>query len=165
MSANSRLTIATHALTWMASNELGGAASTTSEQIARSVRTNPVVIRRLMAPLVKAGIVSSQRGRGSGWRLTRSPSQITLAQVADALGAQEHYAMHSSEPSTICPIAQGIRPALVPVYDRVNEAVRRELADTTLTDVLRNTLVANGDDELIRLLDSKIPTTARAASA
>ena len=52
--------------------------------------------------------------------------------------------MHRNEPSAICPVARGIRPALAPVYARVNDAVRRELAATSLADVLRDTLGVDG---------------------
>lgn len=140
MSANSRLTIATHALAWMASNEHLGATSSTSDQIARSVRTNPVVIRRLMSELVKAGLVTSERGRGSGWRLARPTDEINLREIDEALGSESAFAMHRNEPSPICPIAQGIRPALAPVYERVDDAIRAELERTTLADVLRDTV-------------------------
>ncbi len=140
MSANSRLTIAAHALAWMASHERLGGTWTTSEQIAGSVKTNPVVIRRMMAGLVKAGIVESGRGPGAGWRLTRAPERITLREVDEAVGSEPSFALHRHEPSPICPIAQGIRPALAPVYARVDDAVRRELERTTLAEVLEHTL-------------------------
>jgi Rrf2 family protein len=140
MSANSRLTIATHALAWIASHERLGGQWTTSEQLAGSVKTNPVVIRRLMSGLVKAGVLESGRGPGAGWRLTRPPEQITLAEVASAVGPEPTFAMHRNEPSTICPIAQGIRPALAPIYARVDAAVQRELESTTLAEVLHTTV-------------------------
>lgn len=142
MTANSRLTVATHALAWMASHERLGGQWTTSEQIAGSVKTNPVVIRRLMSELGKAGVIESRRGPGAGWRLTRPPERITLAEVDDALGAEPAFAMHRNEPSAICPVAQGIRPALTPVYARVDAAIRRELERTTLAEVLHDTLGA-----------------------
>ena len=144
MSANSRLTIATHALAWMALNERGGAELTTSEQIAGSVKTNPVVIRRLMSEMGKAGLISSRRGAGAGWRLAKAPEAISLRDIDDALGAEAAFAMHRNEPSAICPVARGIRPALAPVYARVDDAVRRELAATSLADVLRDTLGVDG---------------------
>ncbi len=142
MSGNSRLTIATHALVWMAGNEFTGAEWTTSEQLAASVRTNAVVIRRLMAQLEKGGLVESRRGPGAGSRLARPPKEITLYQIEEALGDGAIFAMHRNEPSPICPIAQGIRPALAPIYARVNDAVRRELQRTTLADVLHDTVSA-----------------------
>jgi Rrf2 family protein len=144
MGANSRLTIATHALAWMALNERGGAELTTSEQIAGSVKTNPVVIRRLMSEMGKAGLISSRRGANAGWRLAKAPEAISLRDIDDALGAEAAFAMHRNEPSATCPVARGIRPALAPVYARVDDAVRRELAATSLADVLRDTLGVDG---------------------
>jgi Rrf2 family protein len=150
VSANSRLTIATHALTWMAGHEHEGAGSSTSEQIAKSVRTNPVVIRRLMAQLGKAGIVASKQGAGSGWRLARTPQQIRLSDIDGALGSENLFALHRNEPSPNCPIAQGIRPVLTEVYDRVDAAVRQQLEQTTLADVLRDTVKTEGAQRLLQ---------------
>ena len=144
MSANSRLTIATHALAWMALNERGGAELTTSEQIAGSVKTNPVVIRRLLSEMGMAGLISSRRGANAGWRLAKTPEAISLRDIDDALGAEAAFAMHRNEPSAICPVARGIRPALAPVYARVDDAVRRELAATSLADVLQDALGVDG---------------------
>ncbi len=140
MSANSRLTIAVHALAWAASHELQGGEWTTSEQIARSVRTNPVVIRRLMSSLVSAGLLKSRRGPGAGWQLVRPADEISLWDVEEALGVEGTFAMHRNEPSPNCPIARGIRAALAPVYARVDDAIRRELRRTTVAEVLEQTL-------------------------
>ncbi|MGW5095445.1 Rrf2 family transcriptional regulator [Streptomyces nodosus] len=144
MSANSKLTVATHALAWMALNERQGCELTTSDQIANSVKTNPVVIRRLMSEMSKAGLIESRRGAGAGWRLARSPETISLWDIDKALGPEATFAMHRNEPSDSCPIARGIRPALLPVYARVDDAIRRELASTSLAEVLRDTLSVSG---------------------
>ncbi|WP_334629085.1 Rrf2 family transcriptional regulator [Micromonospora sp. CPCC 205539] len=141
MSGNSRLCVAVHVLTWMALDQRDPAAVATSQRLAVSVNTNPVVIRRCLGQLREAGLVQSRRGAGAGWNLTRAPEQITLLDVHLAVGDDEQlFALHHSPPSGSCPIGFGIQPALRPVFGRLDEAVRRELATTTIADMLRDVL-------------------------
>ncbi|MFH9956080.1 Rrf2 family transcriptional regulator [Streptomyces roseolus] len=140
MAANSRLTIAAHALAWLALAQRRGQEVLTSEQVAASVRTNPVVIRRSLGDLRRAGLVEVRRGAGAGWSLSRAPERITLLQVYDAVDAQPPFGLHRTEPNPECPVGRGIRPALSGVYGRVEHALRQELAATSIADVLRASL-------------------------
>jgi len=142
MSANSRLTFAVHALTWIGLYQRRGNPVATSDQIASSVNTNPVVIRRLLAELRKAGLVASQRGAGAGWTLTRDLAEITLLDVYQAIEPGSLFALHRATPDHGCVVGHGIGPALTAVYDEVEATLRRELARTTLEDVLRDVLNA-----------------------
>ncbi|WP_067669834.1 Rrf2 family transcriptional regulator [Nocardia miyunensis] len=140
MSANSRLTVAAHALTWIGLYQRRGNEVATSEQIATSVNTNPVVIRRLLATLRKAGLADSRRGAGAGWTLSRDLAAITLLDVYDAIEPGPIFALHPSTPDPECVVGHGIGPAMAAVYDGAEAALRRELAKTTLEDVLRDIL-------------------------
>jgi DNA-binding IscR family transcriptional regulator len=62
MSANSRMTVAIHILSFMVLWEQRRSDLATSERIAQSVNTSPVVIRRLLGLLQKGGLVRSHRG-------------------------------------------------------------------------------------------------------
>jgi Rrf2 family protein len=140
MSANSRLTIAVHTLAWMALARDRGLELMTSEQVAASVNTNPVIIRRSLGDLHRAGLVDVRRGAGAGWSLARDPAGITLLDVYDAVEHEPLFAMHRTEPNLQCPVGYGIRPVLGHVYGDIDETLRRELARTSVADVLRSTL-------------------------
>jgi Rrf2 family protein len=142
MSANSRLTVATHALTWIGLYQRRGNEVATSEQIATSVNTNPVVIRRLLAELRRAGLADSRRGAGAGWTLTRDLASITLLDVYEAIEPGPLFGLHPSTPDPECVVGHGIGPALTTVYDEIEASLRAQLAGTTLEDVLRDVLQA-----------------------
>jgi Rrf2 family protein len=142
MSANSKLTVAIHALAWIGLYQRQGYEVATSEQIADSARTNPVVIRRLLGELRQAGLADSRRGAGAGWMLTRELAEITLLDVYDALEGGPVFGMHRSEPNQDCVIGAGIQPVLDKVYGRLDDMLRDELARTTVEDVLAGILAA-----------------------
>src|SRR5215467_5262022 len=92
----------------------------TSEQVAASVNTNPVIIRRSLGDLRRAGLVDVRRGAGAGWSLARDPGAITLLDVYDAVEHEPLFAMHRSEPNLQCPVGYGIRPVLGQVYGNID---------------------------------------------
>lgn len=142
MSANSRLTIAAHALAWISLYQRQGHEVATSEQIAASANTNPVVIRRLLGELRRAGLVESRRGARAGWSLARELESVTLLDVYEAVEPGPLFAMHRAAPDQGCVVGYGIRPAMRGIYEGVEDALRRELARVTMEDVLRDVLAA-----------------------
>jgi Rrf2 family protein len=140
MAANSRLTIAVHALAWMALAQRRGHQRLTSAQVAASVNTNPVIIRRSLGDLHRAGLVEVWHGAGAGWGLARAPAEITLLDVYDAVEREPLFGMHRAEPNLECPVGKGIRPALGHVYREAEQALRCELRRTSIAEVLRQTL-------------------------
>ena len=136
MAANSRMTIAVHALAWMALAQRRGQAVLTSDQVAASVNTNPVIIRRSLGDLGRAGLVHVRHGAGAGWSLARPPEEITLLDVYDAVGQESPFGLHHTEPNLECPVGKGIRPTLSVIYEGVEQALRRELDRTSIADVL-----------------------------
>jgi len=140
VAANSRMTIAVHVLAWLALAQRRGLAMLTSDQVAASVNTNPVIIRRSLGDLRRAGLVQVRHGAGAGWSLARPAEEITLLEVYDAVARAPLFAMHYSEPNLECPVGRGIRPALGRVYGEIEQGLRRELARTSVAAVLRDTL-------------------------
>ena len=61
------MTLAVHVLTWIAFDRRGTDDEVgTSQRIATSVNTNPVIIRRCLGELRQVGLVQSSRAHG--WR-------------------------------------------------------------------------------------------------
>lgn len=142
MSANSQFTTAVHALCWIALAARHGESPITSERIAESLASHPVLVRRVLAPLREAGVVGVRRGPGSGWRLERPAEQITLREVYAALDLGTPFALHPHEPKPDCPVGHGIRPALTEIYASVEVAMMRELDGHTIAGVLEHLLYA-----------------------
>ena len=131
---NSRFSTAVHILTLLAS---APEERITSEMIAGSVGTNPVVIRRQLALLREAGLVESRGARGGGWVLSRNAKDIRLSQVRAALGEEASFRMHKNEPSPQCAIGQNVKSALAGVYREAERAVVESLARWTLEDMVK----------------------------
>ena len=60
-------------------------APLTSERIAETFGTSPVVVRRILSRLGLAGIIESRRGAGGGSVLARDPSEINLRHIYEAV--------------------------------------------------------------------------------
>jgi Rrf2 family transcriptional regulator, iron-sulfur cluster assembly transcription factor len=54
------------------------------KDICRTQEVTPAFLTKILQPLIKAGIVSSQRGVGGGFLLARDPNQITLLDILQA---------------------------------------------------------------------------------
>src|ERR1700730_18930304 len=111
----------------------------TSEHVAASVNTTRVIIRRSLGDLRLAGLVDVRRGAGAGWSLARTPEEITLLDVYDAVEQEPLFGMHRTEPNLECPVGSGIRPALGHVYGGVGQGLRRGMGPTCIADVMGTT--------------------------
>jgi len=108
-----------------------------SEQVAESVNTNPVVIRRMLKELAEAGLVVSQTGSLGGSRLATDPANTTLLDVYLALECRGVFSLHRQPPSRDCPVGVNIETVLGEVLLEVDSAVERVLKNITIDDVVR----------------------------
>lgn len=133
MASNSRLAIAVHSAGLLA---IAGETPMTSESLALSSRTNPVVVRRIVGALAKAGIVGVKKGAGGGAYLLREPEDISLADIHDALGECELFAVPDLGPSHECPVGKIVRPVLEQYFGSAENAMKEYLAKVSLQDVI-----------------------------
>lgn len=134
MNTSSRFTVAIHILTLLAH---GGGEQMSSEYIAGSVNTNAVVIRRLMALLREARLVTSQVGVKGGWQLARSPKGISLRDVYRAVEGGTLFPLHSNTPNPRCPVGSTIQSALTGHFEDAQLALEKNLERTTIADLLQ----------------------------
>lgn len=133
MRINTRFTVAVHALALI---ELNKTDPSTSELIAQSVGTNPVVIRQLMSSLKKAGLIEAQSGI-PGSRLAKPQEEITLLEIY--LAVKKHsdaplFDFHPA-PNPMCPIGRNIEGALEEPLSTAQAAMENALAGFTMKDV------------------------------
>lgn len=130
---SSRVAVAVHVLAYMAWKR---SEAQTSERIASSVNTNPVVVRRIVGALRNAGMVSVQPGVGGGATLARDPADISLLDVYRAVeDGDELFSLHPSEPSASCNVGGHIRDVLRPIFCAAHRAMEGVLGQVTIADV------------------------------
>jgi Rrf2 family protein len=132
MAVNTRFATGVHALLLLAAEPDG---LQTSEDVARKLNTNPVVIRRVFSLLQQAELVESQKGPSGGSRLARSAKEISLADVYRALNSGDvfHAASVHATPSG------KLNQALNQVFKDAQRALEKELAQTSLSQLVKKT--------------------------
>jgi len=107
-----------------------------SEQIASSVNTNPVVVRRLLCDLNRKGLIRSDRGKNGGYTLARNPKEISLLDIYHAVMAdQELVELHENPQKSSCPVSCKVRVALAGYLHKAQDVYERELQRTMLSDI------------------------------
>lgn len=126
---SSRFSMAVHILSLLSLSS----APCTSEWIAGSVQTNPVVIRKTIGLLKKAGLVNVRAGTGGAY-LEKSLDEITLLDVYRAVEVVDeadlfHFHDH---PNPDCPVGANIESVLRVVLLQAQEAMEQVLAQVSL---------------------------------
>jgi DNA-binding IscR family transcriptional regulator len=136
MSDSQRFPVAAHALAYLAhAHAFGPQAAVSSAALAASMPTNPVVVRRVTAMLVKAGLVAARPGaRGGAWLLAR-PEAITLDKVLRAVGGCAHLGCPPPGAKG-CPIGERIPVAVRHAIAAADQAAVERLSHITVADLL-----------------------------
>jgi DNA-binding IscR family transcriptional regulator len=126
---SSRFSIAVHILSLIAFSS----KECTGDFIAGSVNTNPVIIRRIMGMLKKAGLLGVRPGVGGAF-LRKDPDQITLLDVYRAVEVIEDGQLFNfhDEPNPQCPVGRNIESALRFEMSEAQSAMEERLARVTL---------------------------------
>lgn len=108
-----------------------------SAQLARSVNTNPVVVRRLLLALRQAGLIETFAGKNGGARLAKGASQISLRDIYDAVEPRPVIAISKRKAWRSCPVSCRMKEIMTSVSESAEDAMRNHLSTVTLQKLVR----------------------------
>jgi DNA-binding IscR family transcriptional regulator len=136
MSDSQRFPVAAHVLAYLAHKDAISAASAVcSNELAQSVATNPVVVRRVTALLARAGLICTRRGASGGAWLARPAAEIGLDAVLRAVNGSAHMGVPPVG-SKACPVGERLPGAVRAAIAAANDAAARQLGRVSVADLL-----------------------------
>ena len=134
MQITSKFTIAVHII--CAIEYFGDSETVTSNFLAGSVGSNPVIVRNVMGNLKEAGIISISQGK-SGIRLAKKLDEISFYDVYEAVDcvAGEGLFHFHEIPNPDCPVGKNIHKALDGKLLDVQRSMEDELRRISIADI------------------------------
>ncbi|MFF2289348.1 RrF2 family transcriptional regulator [Peribacillus butanolivorans] len=137
-----RFAIAIHSLVWLAQS----GKLLTSSAIASKVNSHATFLRRVMAQLAVAGIVGTKEGRDGGYSLKVPASQLTLADVYQAVRPECLVCMETSECGEV---GKQLDTALEEIMNEAEQETLRLLKGYTLEEFMKKIDFANFEKECL----------------
>jgi len=134
MQISSRFTVALHIFTCV--DTFGDKYKITSDFLAESINTNPVIIRKILTQLKNAGLITVARGTG-GITPTRPLREIKFYDVYEAIEPLENgdlFNFHAS-PNPNCPVGRNIHTLLDDKLKAIQLAMENEMKKYTVDDL------------------------------
>ena len=114
-------------------------AARTTGQVAAATRVPKAYLSKVLQGLARAGVVHSQRGIGGGMTLVKTPEELTIFEVVDAvepigrirqcpLGLESHGA-------NLCPLHRRLDDALATVEEAFRKSTLAEILAEPTTSV------------------------------
>ncbi len=137
LSISSRFSVAVHTLALL---EEFKEQRLTSEFIAGSVGTNPVVIRRILSMLKANKLIDVQAGAAGGAKLTKALKDISLLDIYKAVSVikgDNLFSIHE-KPHPDCAVGGHIQGVLVQSLGSVQQQMEAALDATYMSDIMNN---------------------------
>ncbi|QNQ82212.1 Rrf2 family transcriptional regulator [Lactobacillus sp. PV037] len=131
-----KLSDAIHLLSYL---EIYKDGDLSSKAIARSIESNPTLVRQLMSDLRNAGIIATQKGK-AGAKLLKSPKDINIYDIYCAIN-MDHNLLHV-DPKTnpACVVGSNIQDTLNESYQEIEIAAFNKMKQISLSDIIANIL-------------------------
>ena len=134
MQISSRFTIALHIFACV--DTFQDKYKVTSDFLAVSINTNPVIVRKILSQLKNAGLIHAARGTG-GITPARPLAEITFFDVYEAIEPVEKgdlFHFHE-EPNPECPVGRNIHGLLDGKLKAIQSAMETEMKKYTMADL------------------------------
>ena len=134
MQISSRFTVALHIFTCV--DTFKDDYKITSDILAGSINTNPVIIRKILSQLKNAGLITVARGTG-GITPTRPLKEITFYDVYEAIEPVENGDLFNfhADPNPKCPVGRNIHALLDDKLKVIQLAMENEMRKYTIDDL------------------------------
>ena len=134
MQISSRFTVALHIFTCV--DTFKDDYKITSDFLAGSINTNPVIIRKILTQLKKAGLITVARGTG-GIAPTRDLKEISFYDVYEAIEPVENGELFNfhADPNPKCPVGRNIHALLDDKLKVIQLAMENEMRKYTIDDL------------------------------
>ena len=113
--------------------EKSGKRLVNSKELASSIGTNPVVVRRMVAKMKALGIIKVKAGLGGGYVLGRSASSITLWDIYLSMRKDNPFKLKAG--SNKDSITNGLPAALEETFADTEYAMKKPLGNTTVRQI------------------------------
>lgn len=134
MQISSRFTVALHIFACV--DVFKDDYKVTSDFLASSINTNPVIIRKILSQLKGAGLITVARGTG-GITVNKLLEEITFFDVYQAIEPVENgslFHFHDA-PNPACPVGRNIHALLDDKLKAIQDAMEDEMRKYTLADL------------------------------
>src|SRR5262252_10950862 len=140
----------------LAANGPKGSAS--AKDIAEAYRIPLPLLSKVLQKLARAGLLISEQGTNGGYRLSRSPSEISSLEVIRTIDGPiilthcftEHEGEKECGQSTLCPVREPLR--------KVHEGILRLLSGITIADLAQDDLQFPGIQSVVSMVSNIQPS-------
>lgn len=109
----------------------------TSEVLGSRMETHPVVIRRTLGGLRRAGILAAEKGHGGGWSLVGDLRSVTVGDVYEAIGTPAAFNVGLRDPKSTCPIERAVNDAIRDALSKAETLLLARFRAIPVADVLK----------------------------
>jgi Rrf2 family protein len=133
MATNTQFSIAVHLMIALGSS---CEQQATSSKLAGSINTSPSFVRRILAKLSKAGLVSTTMGKSGACLLAKKPEEISLLEIYKAVDAPQTFAIHDYPVQSKCLVSCNIERTMNKVLLKAQNSFEGSLEETSLAEVI-----------------------------